>query len=215
MYCSGNPIIYKDPTGHVILPQGNDKVSLSNTIRNEFPNSKVANLVADVLDKGKAVAEKVFGKEPVLPMAYPIEVAPAAGSGLIKNVVDKTKGLFNKSADDTVNASTKAGTEVVQRAMSKAELVETQKTGLIRGGKEGTHYVSDAVNSTANRARQRLAIPNKPEVRVSMEVPEGKFSAPSKVEPFDVKPGKILPGGGNERTATGNIAVKILDILKY
>jgi len=36
---------------------------------------------------------------------------------------------------------------VVQRWMSKAELEATQKTGLLRGGREGTHYVTDAANA--------------------------------------------------------------------
>lgn len=64
----------------------------------------------------------------------------------------------------------------VQRAMSRAELEATQATGLLRGGRDGTHYVSDAVNSTATRAQQRLALPTRPEVRVTLEVPSGPFS---------------------------------------
>ena len=70
--------------------------------------------------------------------------------------------------------------------------------------REGTHYASDAVNANANRARQRLALPKEPEVRVTIEVPKGTFSPPSKVKP-DFK----MPGGGTERTATGKIPVKI------
>jgi len=111
--------------------------------------------------------------------------------------------------------ASKRGTETVQRAMSRAELEATRKTGLLRGGREGTHYVSDAVNTTAKRARQRLGLPVEPEVRVTMEVPKGKFSPPSRVQPFEVQPGKVLPGGGMERTATGNIPVKILDVRGY
>lgn len=91
--------------------------------------------------------------------------------------------------------------------MSKAELKATQETGLLRGGREGTHYVTDAANSTAQRARQRLALPQTPEVKVTLEVPRGKFSSPSKVEEaFN------MPGGGMERTATGDIPVTILRV---
>jgi hypothetical protein len=39
-----------------------------------------------------------------------------------------------------------------------------------------------------------------------MEVPAGKFSPPMRVTP-DFK----MPGGGMQRTATGNIPVKILN----
>jgi len=91
--------------------------------------------------------------------------------------------------------------------MSEAELDATRDTGLLRGGRDGTHYVTDAANSNAKRARQRSALPQTPEVRVTLEVPKGKFSEPSKVEPAFG-----MPGGGMERTATGEIPVKILKV---
>lgn len=100
----------------------------------------------------------------------------------------------------------KGGTEVVERWMSRAELRATEKTGLLRGGREGTHFVTNSANSNALRARQRLALDYTPEVRVRMGVPEGIFSAPTKVY------GKYgMSGGGMERKATGQIAVKILE----
>lgn len=91
--------------------------------------------------------------------------------------------------------------------MSKAELKATQETGLIRGGRDGVHYVTDAANSSAKRARQRTALDNTPEVRVTMDVPAGTFSSPTKVQP---KYG--MPGGGTERTATGNIPATIRNV---
>lgn len=100
-----------------------------------------------------------------------------------------------------------AGTEVVQRWMSQAELQATQSSGLLRGGRDGVHYVTDAANTAAQRARLRLALPQTPQVRVTLEVPGGAFSAPSRVQPnFN------MPGGGMERTATGQIPVKILGV---
>jgi hypothetical protein len=102
------------------------------------------------------------------------------------------------------------GVELVQRAMSRAELEATKETGLLRGGRDGTHYVSDSVNSDALRVRQRLALGQTPEVRATMEVPSGRFSAPSRVQPL-----YNMSGGGMERTATGNIPVRIVDVLQY
>ncbi len=97
--------------------------------------------------------------------------------------------------------------EVVQRAMSRAELEATQSTGLLRGGREGPHYVSDAVNSSAGRAQQRLALPQAPEVRATLSVPANTFSSPTRVQPkFN------MPGGGSERTGTGSIPVKVLRV---
>ena len=37
------------------------------------------------------------------------------------------------------------GSELVQRAMSNAELQATRESGLIRGGREGTHFVVDVL----------------------------------------------------------------------
>jgi RHS repeat-associated protein len=103
-------------------------------------------------------------------------------------------------------------TEIVQRAMSRAELDATRQTGLLRGGREGPHFVSDAVNSSATRAQIRLALPVRPEVRATLEVPAGRFSAPTRVEPLEVSPGRVLPGGGTERTATGQVPTRVLGV---
>ncbi|MEJ7809357.1 MAG: RHS repeat-associated core domain-containing protein [Gemmatimonadaceae bacterium] len=102
------------------------------------------------------------------------------------------------------------GVEVVQRAMSRAELEATIETGLVRGGRAGTHFVSDAVNTSGTRARQRLALANTPEVQATMEVPRGAFSKPSGVEPANG-----MPGGGMERTATGPVSARILRVQEY
>jgi hypothetical protein len=96
--------------------------------------------------------------------------------------------------------------------MSTAELEATREFGLLRGGREGVHFVSDAVNSSATRAQMRLALPNVLDVRVTPGAPRGVFSAPSRVAPLELPGGGILPGGGLERTATGKIPVIILNV---
>lgn len=102
------------------------------------------------------------------------------------------------------------GFEVVERAMSPAELRATVETGLLRGGRAGTHYVSDAVNNDAIRARLRLALPRTPEVKVTLEVPRGRFSAPR-----TVRPAFGMMGGGTERVATGALRVTIKKVRYY
>jgi len=118
------------------------------------------------------------------------------------------------SAAGLQGLAAKEGTEIVQRAMSRSELEATRGTGLLRGGRVGTtedpHYVSDAVNSNALRARQRLSLRETPEVRATLEVPKGRFSSPSEVEPM-----YGMPGGGTERTGTGKIPAKVLGVDGY
>jgi len=109
-----------------------------------------------------------------------------------------------------VAKSTKSATEIVQRAMSQAELTATQKTGLLRGGRNGIHYVSNAINSNAKRAQQRLSLPQRPEVRVTLEVPSGRFSQASRILPY-----KGMPGGGMERKATGNVPVRVINVRRF
>lgn len=114
------------------------------------------------------------------------------------------------AAAESAQIAAKEGTEVVQRAMSRAELAAIESSGLLRGGRSGTHYVSNAVNSNAGRAQQRLALPQTPEVRVSLEVPSGRFSPPSRVQPnFN------MPGGGMERTASGKVPARVLRVDEY
>jgi len=94
--------------------------------------------------------------------------------------------------------------------MSQAELESIRRRGLLtRDGRPGNHYVSPSVNADANRARQRLGLPNRPEVRVTMEVPAGTFSRPSPVQPFDLPGGGTLPGGGLEMIAPGNLDIPV------
>lgn len=61
-----------------------------------------------------------------------------------------------------------------------------------------------------NSARPRLSLGETPEIRATIEVPEGVFSAPSRGGPLN-----NMQGGGMERTATGNIRVRILRVDEY
>jgi RHS repeat-associated protein len=137
---------------------------------------------------------------------------PGAGQALkavraVEHAADAAR-VADRGAE-TIGAA-RAGTEVVQRAMSRAELQAMRATGLVRGGRVGTHHVSDAVNADPLRARQRLALGQTPEVRATMEVPAGSFSAPSRVGPAN-----SMPGGGMERTATGEIPARILRVDEF
>jgi len=152
------------------------------------------------------------------------------GKGLLKGGA-KIIGAIGRTADDAVDVARVAGrvdavvpsvrnaarngVETVQRAMSRAELEDIQRTGTLRrGGRPGDHFVSPAVNGDADRARQRLGLPRQPEVRVTLEVPANTFTAPSRVGPFTLPDGRVLPGGGLERTAPGSldIPVRILGV---
>jgi RHS repeat-associated protein len=185
-YARNNPLKYTDPDGRLI-----------DTI------ADVGFIGWDVFDMGRSAyrGEGISGTQwlalggdvlgAAIPFATGVGVAIRAGAK-VEHAVDAGRAA-------------EGGVELVQRAMSRAELKATEATGLVRGGREGTHYASDAVNSSAQRARQRLALPQTPEVRATLEVPAGRFSPPSKVAP---KHG--MPGGGTERAATGPVPAKVV-----
>ncbi len=70
-------------------------------------------------------------------------------------------------------------------------------------------YVSEAgsIGNDAKRVRQRLALPQTPEVKATLEVPKGSFSEATKV-----KLKYNMPGGALEKTATGNIPAKVIKV---
>jgi RHS repeat-associated protein len=139
----------------------------------------------------------------ILSSSCALEIAMATPIGKVGRVVkygDEVVGAFRQTDD-----AAKRENELVQRWMSRAELDATIDTRLVRGGRDGTHYVTDFANHNALRARQRLALPQTGEVRVQLEVPRGAFSPPKRVDPD-----YSMPGGGMERTATGSVPCRVV-----
>jgi RHS repeat-associated protein len=73
--------------------------------------------------------------------------------------VHGTKGVagLTKALDASGTAASESG-QVFQRVVSNAELKATQETGLLRGGRAGENFFSDAVSVDAKRAQQRLGL---------------------------------------------------------
>jgi RHS repeat-associated protein len=199
-YARNNPLIYTDPDGRLfdfIWDLTNAAMGISSFIANVTAGNATdaaVDAVGILFDAGSAA----------------VPGWPGGAGTLIKTrrVADRVKDGV-QSLDRAADAAKggEAGTEVVQRWMSQAELHATQSTGLLRGGRGGEHFVTDAANTGAQRARQRLALPQTPDIRVTLEVPGGVFSAPTRVQPK-----YNMPGGGMERRATGQIPVKIVRV---
>lgn len=184
-YGKDNPYRYNDPFG-TCSGAGTCSLMVQNyaAYANAHPSTKLPTL------------EKI-GLGVMLTATGVDEAAGAVGAArvAVRYVGAKIAGAVTRRAE----------TETVQRAMSRGELQSVKESGeLSRGGRSGPFHVSDSVNSDANRARQRLALPQTPEVRATLKVSKGVFSKASEVEPANG-----MPGGGMERTAPGNKAIPV------
>jgi RHS repeat-associated protein len=214
-YAGNNPVNYLDRDGNVSAyaqdvvarPLENAGAALQSagaSLNNGSAGGVVADFVmstagdvvggiGDLFNVGAGSGEAIGSGQDAMAVTSAIASDAGRAGGLLL--------MMTGAAEST----TSVPTETVQRAMSNAEYQSTQSTGLLRGGREGTHFVSDNVNSNALRAQQRLALPQTPEVRATLEVKKGTFGPPTKVQPnFG------MPGGGTERTAVGTVKVKII-----
>lgn len=201
-YANNNPYKYVDPDGHspldvAFLVYDLGKLGVAIYSGN---SAAVISAAGDVGMSIIGVASPIPGAGQALKMVraadHAVDGFRAAHEGA--SALRMTGSASGAAAKETVT---------VQRWMSKAELKATQETGLLRGGRDGTHYVTDAANADPLRARQRLALDRTPEVRATLEVPGSALSTSSRVNPK-----YNMPGGGMERTATGNVPVRIIGV---
>ncbi|MGH7458811.1 MAG: RHS repeat-associated core domain-containing protein, partial [Longimicrobiaceae bacterium] len=218
-YTQNNPLRYVDPTGEFQAPS-QIAASLEQKIDEleQFVSSLLPTDIGGImLDTQLGVAADMSrAMADVLRLGEATGTAIGEGAGAVETTLSiggdalRAMAIAAPATGVVRGTAARGGAQVVQRAMSSAELTATRATGLLRGGRGGRHFVSDAVNSNALRARQRLALAQTPDVRVTFSVPAGRFSAPRRIPPHGG-----MPGGGMERVAEGQIPVQILDVLKY
>ena len=228
-YCSGDPLTYVDPLGLSPWTRiGGFFQMIGGSIEASTGYGFAAFTATTGLGTALGVAVGLHGTDNALAGYYTmmngteqttltsqglqsLGVSPDTARGIDAGIgMGATMGMeMAIRATETVVESTGKQTEVVQRWMSQAELDATMESGLLRGGRSGIHYVTDAANHDPVRAQLRLALDHTPEIRVKLEVPVDVFSKPSVVQPA-----YGMPGGGMERTASGIINVKILEVYK-
>jgi len=101
----------------------------------------------------------------------------------------------------------KLNSKPLYRVMSKAELKSVEKTGMLRGGREGTTYFSDSKISSATKAQSRLSLPTKPEYSVEFKI----VNKPKVEGGTTVDPAYNQSGGGREYFTYDKVKVEIIN----
>ncbi len=102
---------------------------------------------------------------------------------------------------------------IYERVMSKSELLETQRTSLLRGGRGNIHYFGSNISNNAKKTQRRLGLEGDlRDVKVQFRFKnETEIIGPVRVSPVNNKPGT---GGGLEFTAEGPVEIDIVDVIQ-
>ena len=96
--------------------------------------------------------------------------------------------------------------------MSRAEADAVRKTGMLRGGRPGETYWTDSRFRSAERAQDRLSLPERPEVQMEFRL---------KGAPVLTRNGtRVAPdyggrGGGREYMSTKPVEVEVINVQPY
>ncbi|MBI4511331.1 MAG: Hint domain-containing protein, partial [Deltaproteobacteria bacterium] len=104
------------------------------------------------------------------------------------------------------------GGKPLYRSMSQAEADAVRETGVLRGGRPGETYWTDSRFRSADRAQDRLSLPNRPEVQMEFRL---KSSPAMSRDGTRVAPDYGGRGGGREYMSTDPVEVEIINVQPY
>jgi RHS repeat-associated protein len=191
MYVHGNPVMYKDPSGHFSAETDSSgsvtggKVESGDTltaIATDYlkgegynPTKEVLNHAVDLLAKGNKISnpDKISVGQTIDFTSFKKDTKGASGEtnealspiDLIGGGigVKNFKNIISKTGTKKVIEDTAQGAEKsLYRNMSKAEADAVKESGLLRGGREGETYWTDSKYKSSGKAKDRLSLEDKP-----------------------------------------------------
>jgi hypothetical protein len=133
------------------------------------------------------------------------------------------KQIYNDAANSRTTQVTNQGTgeasfinveklnsKPLYRVMTEAELKAVQETGMLRGGREGTTWFTDAKFKSADTAQNRLSLETKPEYSVEFKI----VNNPQVKGGTTVKPDYDQNGGGREYFTNDGVQIEIINVQK-
>ena len=138
-----------------------------------------------------------------LPQFPPVSSHPSPSS--VNNTLQNKFGPGNPwlvlgSALGVLAWEGEAPSTVAYRYMSRAEFDDMVKSGLLRGGRGGTHYATDARFGSASEANDALQLPVLPELGVKLKIAGTPFAQ-----------GPVPGGSGYQFEFGGKISVEVLE----
>ena len=127
--------------------------------------------------------------------------ASGAAGAMAGAIVEKAVGMVSTAVSKSY-----------YRNMSKAELQAVQETGMLRGGRGGETYFTDSNFNSATEAKNRLALPEKPDVQVKFKITNNPELLKNGTK---VDPAYGQNGGGKEYMTRDQVKVDILNVKEY
>ncbi len=97
-------------------------------------------------------------------------------------------------------------------SVSKAESAAVRETGKLRGGNPGETFFTDSRFRSADRAQDRLSLPNRPEVQMEFRL---KNDLSLERGGTRVDPANGGRGGGREYMTRNPVEVEIINVQPY
>jgi RHS repeat-associated protein len=194
-YSNNNPYRYIDTHGNI-------------------PIDTVWDIGSVVYDLGKVTVGWTIGNQSMVVEGLGDAAADTAAMLIPYVPAGSTKiaRMGARAADEVadIGKAAKGGGEVFERVVSSAELQATQKTGLLRGGREGKNFFTNSASLDAKRAQQRLGLDG------PLRDARVKFKIKNNVDvtgPRTAAPGRTGTSGGSQEFSTsGKTEIDILGV---
>jgi RHS repeat-associated protein len=126
--------------------------------------------------------------------------------------LDSEETFKRQYAEARKGGAASGGGKPLYRSMSQAEANAVRETGMLRGGRAGETYWTDSKFRSADRAQDRLSLPERPEVQMEFRLQSSPAMSRNGTR---VAPDYGGRGGGREYMSTDPVEVEVINVQPY